>query len=278
MKNCWGLVIHTPVECAKRPRLRPILNTSMSKVFTSLGLAAAGAGELLDAVAAWKGEIIELENMLGEKIRKTVPQHQLASAIERRSEIIFGEIEGLLTGGSLLDVGCGNGLVSEAAAANFNRVLLVDVVRYLSHSVTLPFKCYTEGQKLPVSESYDTVLLLTVLHHTADPVFLLKEAWKRTSKRLLIIESVVGFEKRDGASNGLSKLPEADQVGYAVFIDWFYNRVLHDAIPVPFNFTSPTHWRRVFEQHRMPMSLIKDLGVDIPIAPEHHYLFVLERK
>ena len=47
-----------------------------------------------------------------------------------------------------------------------------------------------DGQKLPFADnSFDTVLLLTVLHHTTNPVSVIKEA-ARVSRKIIIIEDI----------------------------------------------------------------------------------------
>ena len=101
----------------------------------------------------------------------------------------------------------------------------MDVVSYLTQGLDLPFAEYSEGQPLPVKDRFDTVLLIAVLHHAEIPVDLLRKAWAATSKRLIIIESVVCVHQAaPGARTSYWMLPDDDQVGYAAFIDWFYNR------------------------------------------------------
>jgi hypothetical protein len=63
-----------------------------------------------------------------------------------------------------------------------------------------------------------------------------------------------------------------------VFVDWLYNRILNDDIPVPYNFTTPEKWSQVFEDGEMRVANTINLGQDIEIAPELHFLFVLERE
>ena len=69
-----------------------------------------------------------------------------------------------------------------------------------------------------------------------------------------------------------------DQIGFAAFVDWFYNRVLHYDVPVPFNFTSAKRWQSVFLQNDMPVKRVLPLGQDIDIGPEYHVLLFLEKE
>jgi hypothetical protein len=117
-----------------------------------------------------------------------------------------------------------------------------------------------------------------VLHHASAPLELLKLAWQATRKRLIIIESVVAIHKEHaGAKYELTNYPDEDQIAFAAFVDWFYNRVLHDDVPVPCNFTTPEGWQSVFLQEQMKLIETTYLGQDIAIGPEYHVLFVLEK-
>lgn len=180
-------------------------------------------------------------------------------------------------GESLLDIGCGNGMIASLVKDRFQQIQLLDVVRYLPPELRLPFKFYKEGD--PINGSYDTVLLLTVLHHSSGPRDLLKLAWAATKKRLIIIESVVGIHSTEpGVNYELVESSDEKQVAYAAFIDWFYNRVLHDDVPVPCNFTTPQEWKSVFAEENMKLVQTSYFGQDIDIGPEYHVLFVLQKE
>ncbi len=196
-----------------------------------------------------------------------------------RAKIVYKEIAPFLDGNSLLDIGCGNGLISNLARRQFQRIQLLDVVRYVPQWLDLPFMKYQDGESLPIGdELFDTVLLLTVLHHSNDPVELLKLAWGAAKKRVIIIESVVGVHQvKPNAKYELVGLTAEFQIAFAAFVDWFYNRVLHDNVPVPYNFTTPENWQASFLKHKMHLKATEYLGQDIEIGPEYHVLFVLEK-
>jgi hypothetical protein len=61
-------------------------------------------------------------------------------------------------------------------------------------------------------------------------------------------------------------------------VDWFYNRVLHDDVPVPYNFTTPSKWISLFVDNNMPLAAALHFGQDIDIGPEYHILFVLQKE
>jgi len=104
-------------------------------------------------------------------------------------------------------------------------------------------------------------------------------AWEATRKRLIIIESVVGVHRPldKDVRYELVDEPDKNQIEYAAFVDWFYNRVLHDGVPVPYNFTKPENWLAQFLKKKMNLAQTKHLGQDIPIGPEYHILFVLDK-
>jgi len=202
-------------------------------------------------------------------------------ALEERAKIIYDEVAPYVIGESLLDVGCGNGLVANLLRKHFRgKVLVTDIKNYLFPGLHLRFKPYSEGSRLPCdrSEQFDTVLLIAVLHHATNPRELLRLAWAATRQRLIIIESVIGVrERHNDVQYDLVDSSLEDQTGYAVFIDWFYNRVLHDDVQVPYNFTTPERWKEVFDDEKMDLKHTQFLGQDIKIGPEYHVLFVLER-
>jgi hypothetical protein len=98
------------------------------------------------------------------------------------------------------------------------------------------------------------------------------------AKRIIIIESVIGIHHAfENAKYELLALSDEKQIAYAAFVDWFYNRVLHDDIPVPYNFTTPDKWQATFVNSGMRLLKTVHLGQDIEIGPEYHVLFVLEK-
>ena len=279
--NIWKHQVPSPQSVMLNAMLRPYIDQYLDKVLSLFGLSA-------DAIRCFKGlavekAVLERDNVVAYEralkhglIGLIVPANE-DQALNQRAAIIYGQIAPYLCGDSLLDIGCGNGLIADLARGHFKEIQLLDVVRYLPNALHLPFKLYAEGQPL-IDHPFDTVLLLTVLHHSKNPVELLKLAWNATTKHLIIIESVVDVHKAEpSASYELLGLPIEDQIAFAAFVDWFYNRVLHDDVPVPYNFTTPEQWRSIFLENNMRLTQQVHLGQDIDIGPEYHILFVLER-
>ena len=279
--NFWKHPIPTPQQVIGNAKLKPLIESLLSHVADLLGLSLAARTEAIETAfkaASSVSNALDFEQTLKQKFVAKCDRTKMNIAIRERSSIVYGEIKSYFLGGTLLDVGCGNGLIAEMSKRHFREVQLLDVVNYVSPEVKLPYRPYREGEKLPVEKGSDTVLLLTVLHHSNDPLTLLKETWKATGKRLIIIESVFGVHGESAAGKyKLAGFDEPDQVAYAVFVDWLYNRVLNDDIPVPYNFTTPQRWMETFSNLGMRLVESKNLGQDIKIAPELHFLFVLDK-
>lgn len=279
--NSWGLQIPCPQSAILNPRLRVHIGDLLSKTMAVIGSGPKdldGIMRLAVEKAKTEKNVAAYENALKQALSNYRRSGKLNRAVNHRAEIVYQQIKPHFIGETMLDIGCGNGLISNLARNDFKTIQMVDVVNYVHEGIELPFLLYQEGQPLPVQNSFDTVLVLTVLHHASDPVSLLKHSWAFTNKRLIIIESVVGVQHViSGINYELVDKALEDQIAYAAFVDWFYNRVLHDGIPVPYNFTTPEQWKRVFAANSMPLAQEIYLGQDIEIGPEFHVLFVLEK-
>ena len=94
-------------------------------------------------------------------------------------------------GHTVLDVGCGDGLIDELIVKQRPdlQVAGVDVhVRPNARIAVTPF----DGTSLPFgSGSWDTVMFCDVLHHTEDPVPLLRAAARVARQRVIIKDHIV---------------------------------------------------------------------------------------
>ena len=149
----------------------------------------------------------------------------------RNSELGFNHESALemIEGGSVLDLGCGDGILLDSLKLRGNRVEGVDISREAVK------KCEAKGHKvelfdfsdgkLPYSDnSFDYVVMLDVLEHLYDPDTTLAEA-KRVSKRFIIL-SVPNFSSLPARLQVfLGRVPENNRRGKG-HIFWFNWNVL----------------------------------------------------
>jgi ABC-type sugar transport system ATPase subunit len=275
--SAFGHPVFSPIQVLEDTVLSEVLKPTFLNICGELETSSEGALWLTKRI--WQRSNVPLETFehrLQNDVNSVVPPGRLQGALERRSRNIADQVRPFIVGKSMADIGSGDGLVAWYLRDSMQDIVLTDVHSYMDERVDFPFYSYTEGQPLPLPE-VDTALLLTVLHHAEDPVHLLNETRRITRVRAIIIESVFGVSNAiDGPASVLRGLDDQRQLKYQTFLDWVYNRVFHDGVPVPFNFNTPEAWRNVFEKTGWEIEHMIDLGIDQPIVPEHHFLFVLK--
>jgi len=148
-------------------------------------------------------------------------------------------------GAKVLDVGCGDGLVARAVLERRRdlEILGIDVlVREGAHIAVEQF----DGRKMPAeNDSYDVVMFVDVLHHTDDPMVLLREA-KRVARRAVVIKD----HTRDGFLAGTT-LRVMDRVGNA-----------RHGVRLPYNYWTRSRWEVAFEELGLKVAVWeRDLGI-----------------
>jgi len=277
-QNAWGWQVPSVQEILCHMSLRPLIEKVTKQMLSAIGLADSEAAAVVGFIFESKtNDTAALENDLHVLISAgETNQGKIRQGMRDRGNVIAGQIRKYITGNSVADVGCGHGLVSFNLKTNNRRFHLFDVLDYRDPIVDLPFSKLESADESQIDGMFDTALLITVLHHADEPLALLKHVWQHTSHRLIVIESIFGA--RPGKANSpLPTLDQETQLCYAVYCDWFYNRVLNRGVPVPFNFDTPDRWVKTFERLPAKVCVQRDLGVDLNIVPEHHFLFVLDK-
>ncbi len=156
--------------------------------------------------------------------------------------------------GKILDIGAGNCLISELISKECN-VSCVDIAD--NNKTSLPLVLY-DGNKLPFKKkSFDTSLLLYVLHHDKNPENLLREAVRVTRKRIIVFEDLY--------NNGLELL-------LLKILD-LSNKITSRDVPIPFNFKKEKEWLRLFSGYG------KVKTEDIPmVLPRNQKKFIIDLK
>lgn len=134
-------------------------------------------------------------------------------------------------GARVLDVGCGDGQI-DAAILKQRPDLSVEGVDVLVRPEThIPVTAF-DGQSLPFPDaSFDIVQFVDVLHHTDDPMVLLREA-KRVAKQGIVL--------KDHGKDGFLAGPTLR------FMDWVGNA--HHGVRLPYNYWPVARWRAAFRE------------------------------
>lgn len=154
---------------------------------------------------------------------------------DRRISVLAREIAELLPpGSSVLDVGCGPGTLTSRVAALRPDCTYRGIDVMVRPDSVIPVEQY-DGRRMPLSDaSVDVVMFVDVLHHTADPNVLLREA-KRVARQCVIIKD----HRRDGL------LADAT----LRVMDWVGNA--HHGVRLPYNYLSEREWRAAFSAARL---------------------------
>jgi len=184
--------------------------------------------------------------------------------LKERATLIHSQVSGFVSGQDTLDFGSGDGQVGTLISQE-RSVTLYDVADYRASEVVASELEFSLDWNEMAGRSFDTAMSLLVFHHTENPDEELSRL-VQVCHRLVVIESVIDD----------TIMPWAAQAT----IDWVYNRGLHPgaSIPVTGQFRTPQQWRDTFKRFGFSIIHDQDLGIDLPIVPEHHWLFVLDRE
>ena len=154
----------------------------------------------------------------------------------RRVGILAGLLAPLLPeSGRVLDVGCGDGAVSQAIL-RLRPDLHIEGIEVLSRGTPEISVSAYDGKHIPFSDkSFDAVMFVDVLHHAADPAQLLREGARVASKCVVI---------KDHTPEGFlafTTLRFMDRVGNT-----------RHGVALPYNYWRREQWQQEF--HRVGLS------------------------
>jgi SAM-dependent methyltransferase len=185
----------------------------------------------------------------------------------RRVQVLANWFAKLLPSGvRVLDVGCGDGLVSALLQQQRPDIAVrgIDVLpRAQTH---IPIEIFDGSSIQFPSASFDVVLFSDVLHHTEDATILLREA-RRTAKQHVLIKD----HYREGlAANARLR-----------FMDWVGNARF--GVALPYNYWTRQHWHATWQQIGLqPEHLVTKLGLypkpaDWIFGAQLHFIALLKR-
>ncbi|HRU05593.1 MAG TPA: anti-sigma factor antagonist [Candidatus Brocadiia bacterium] len=235
----------------------------LGEMFAAMGVKKDRAEQTVERVfdtIQSVGPLGEIEASLKKLLAGlNIPADRLRQAHEDRAKLLHGQIEPYVGPGSILDVGAGDGLVGKTFASEGRLVELLDVAD--RNESGLPLEVY-DGRKMPFPDkSFDYALMISMLHHCDDPAQVLREARRVTRRRVIVNEPVYLNEP---------------QRRYNMFFDWFMTRVAGDFKGTPCNFNSPEGWEHVFRELGYRVAASVDIGLDMPVSPEYHWLYALD--
>jgi len=170
-------------------------------------------------------------------------------------------------GERVLDVGSGDGLLARRLMLERPGLTLEGVEVVVRPTVHIPTKKF-DGLHIPHPDrSFDSVLIVDVLHHTNEPQALLKEAARVAKKSIIIKDHCI--------DSWLSRKT-------ITATDWIANRP--HGVPLPFNFQNSEQWEslisatgfeKVAELKNMPMY---PFPFDRLLNWSHDFIVKLERR
>ena len=156
----------------------------------------------------------------------------------------------------VLDVGCGNGVVTAYLAHRFKvKIYGCDIENYLIKKIN--FTQMTDEYVLPFkSNSFDVIMLNDVLHHLPkNKQYLILKESKRVGKKVLLFEVY---------PNLIGK-----------YYDFVINKIHNPNMRIPWSFRDVHGWEQLFKKNRL-----KSETVVVPrplLYPVQHLAFKLER-
>lgn len=130
---------------------------------------------------------------------------------------------------SVLDVGCGDGLLASCIMARRPDIQIHGIDVLIRPEVKIPVERF-DGTTIPHADgSYDVVMFVDVLHHTPDPSVLLREA-RRVARQAVVLKD----HTRDGLLANTT----------LAFMDWVGNA--RHGVSLPYNYWSRRQWHDAF--------------------------------
>jgi len=151
--------------------------------------------------------------------------------LARRIEVLARALAPFLPArSSILDVGCGNGLLAARLSKLAPDMTVRGVEVHARPDCAISYDLF-DGERLPFEHAaFDGCLFVDVLHHTRTPEVILAEA-RRVSRQFILIKDHLSESAVDRAT--------------LRFMDWVGNRA--HGVALPYNYLSRAQWDAMFE-------------------------------
>lgn len=162
-------------------------------------------------------------------------------AYDRRARVLSGHLAALLPQNArILDVGCGDGRLASLILQHRPDTRITGIDTLVRSKTYVPVEGF-EGRIIPFGDAeFDVVMFVDVLHHTEDPMILLREA-VRTARRAIVI--------KDHTRNGLLAGPTLR------FMDKIGNE--RHGVASPNNYWSEGNWIEAFKELNLEIGIWK---------------------
>ncbi|MEQ9460652.1 MAG: class I SAM-dependent methyltransferase [Phycisphaeraceae bacterium] len=150
----------------------------------------------------------------------------------RRVTAIANAIAPLMSQGqSLLDIGCGDGTLAAQVNERVGNLQLTGLEVIARPQAAIPVTVF-DGQHIPLDDNtVDVAMMVDVLHHTHDPMILLREA-ARVARSAVIIKD----HRMERPLAGLTLR----------FMDWVGNKP--HGVTLPYNYWNARQWSGAWKQ------------------------------
>ena len=154
---------------------------------------------------------------------------------DRRVKVLAGHLaEVLPPEASVLDVGCGDGSLAYLVMQRRPDIRIRGMDVLLRERTAIPVELFDGSRISAEDNSYDAVMFVDVLHHTSDPMCLLREACRVTRRHVVLKDHT-----RDGLLAGPT-LRFMDRVGNLRF-----------RVNLPYNYWTRRQWEEAFRELRL---------------------------
>lgn len=175
-------------------------------------------------------------------------------------------LEGFVQEGEkIIDIGGGGGWISqELQKRKKTKNLILDVINL--NQTGLPLVIY-DGKNMPFADNtFDTVLLICVLHHCQDPFRVLQEAKRIVKKRIIVIENI------STSRLGGIALRFKDAIANIVFC--LLANSLREITNLPFDFKTVPEWEKIFKSLDLKVVFKKEFR---PPMSHHSIAFIVKK-